>query len=736
MTSLSRAVRAMSRSAPRSVAPLVSLVLASAPALASQPRVHSVDGYADFAAGELEGTSLGGDGVVRVGPAISKWATDLPGPALAVVRGGDGAVYAATANPGRVWRVTAGKKPELVVDLKKPLITALLVTGPRELVALSAPDGGAHFIDLGGKKAPRVVEAKGVKALLGGAALDGTVYAVGGGDEGVLLRLPAGAAAFETLATVKETYLRSVAARGTRAGPVVVAGGADEGVVYRWEKDRLRALVDAAPSEVTALSISERGDVFAALVDADGKLSQGATDRDKDDDEAARKKAKPRKVKSSEVLRLGRDGRVEVLFQSKAHGAYALALVDGERRLLVGTGAQGRIYDLDPEGKRAGGVLASTHGHDEVVALAPDKQAGLLVGTAHAGGVFAVSSTPAKQGVYLSPALDASALARFGMIHTKRRLPEGAQVRVQLRTGNTKTPDETWSPFSPALVADGVANAPPGRYAQLRFELSRSGREGPELFGARLSYLVDNRPPEVARVEVLAPGWKVVASQREPSESRSVTFNQDPFKRYLDRGGGRLPELDERPGGKQTPSPGWRTVYAWVEDPDNDALRYRFFLGRVDGRGAVERWELVKDWSEEPFYSYQASRLGDGEYRVRVEADDLLTNGPLRALADDGLSPVFKVAHARPRFVEARATKTRDGYRVRFSVESALPLAAVRCSAGGDEWIPLDAADGIVDAAKERFDVGLPGRELFASVSCEAVDEGMNESRVDLVVTK
>lgn len=713
---------------------VTSLVLATS-ALATRTEVHRIDDYAAFAKGDFEGTSLAADGTVRLGPVFEQVVKELPGPVLALARGGDGVLYAATAAPGRVWRLVPGKEPELFADLKKPLVTSLLPHGRGEIVALTAPDGGAHFLPLDKNREPRVVEAKGVKMLLAGAALGDTLYAVGGGDEGVLLRLAPKASAFETLAKVSEKHLRAIAVEAGRGqkGPRVVVGGGDEGVVYSWEGGRLRALVDAAPAEVTSLAIDRKGRVFAALVDTDGKLSAGATERDKEEDEGKEEK-KPRKVKSAEVLRVDPSGRVEVLWQSKAHGAYALTLSRG--RLLVGTGARGRIYDVDPEGKRPAGVLARTEGNDEVTVLLPQRDGSVVVGTAHGGGVLTLSSKLRDEGVYLSDTLSAGTLARYGAVRMDVRRGAGAQVRVQLRTGNTKEPDDTWSAFSPALITDGVANAPLGRYAQLRFELSRGGGSDPVLSAARLSYLEDNRPPEVSRVEALMPGWRVTFTEREPPDSRSVTFSERPFSAYLDRAGSRLPVLGERPGGKQVWAPGWRTLYAWAEDPDKDSVRYRFFLGRASDTGDVDEWRSVKEWSEEPFYSFEAARLADGRYRVKVEADDAPTNGSARALVDEGISPVFVIAHARPSFKDTKASRTASGYRVQFSLDAEIPLAGVRCSAGGEEWTPVDAADGIVDTERERFDVMLPGEDLFSSVSCEAVDEAGNHSRMDLPVTR
>lgn len=707
--------------------------LVSAPAAASQAQVHVVEGLKDLLAGELDGTSIGPDGLVRPGPVVSVAADALTGPVLAVARAGDGGLYAATAAPGRVWRIVPGKAPEVVLEADKPLVTALLPLGKGKLVALTAPDGGAAIIDLSTKKT-QTIAAKDAKMLLAGAVLDDTVYAAGGGEEGVLLKLAPGAKAFEVVARTKEPQLRSVAAAKVGGATRVVVGGGEEGVVYEVSGGKLRALVDANPAEITALALGADGTVYAAAVDGEGKLSKGATARAKADDEGDdKKKAKARKVKSAEIWRIDSQGRASLLWQSKDHGAYALALVDGATLgggragpvLLAGTGPEGRIYQLDPKGDLPAGVLLRVKDRDEVTSLRADAS-GLVFGTAHTAGVLVAGKATAARATYLSDALDAGALSRYGAVTARGR----GDIKLSIRTGNTKEPDDTWSGFTTAPAA-----APAGQYAQVRALLGA----GAALEGLSLSYLVDNRAPEIDRVEVLAPGWKVTATNREQSETRSVTFNEKPFAKFLDRRGGQNPTLEERPFGKQSFDAGYRTVYAYVEDPDKDALRYRFHLGRVAADGSVKAWTLLKEWSEEPFVSFEASRLADGEYKVRAEVDDVPTNGPVRRLSDHDTSPAFVVSHAPPRMSGAQASRAKDAVRVKLDVAAALPLTVVRCSAGGGDWVPLDPKDGIVDGTSESFDVqmdaGAVKDSALNAVSCEVYDEALNFNRIDIPVS-
>ncbi|MDP2343882.1 MAG: hypothetical protein Q8O67_23195 [Deltaproteobacteria bacterium] len=713
---------------------LVVVVVAASSVQASQTQVHSVEGTSALLDGDFDAATITGDGVLKAGPEQKVVVDGVAGAVLALARAGDGQLYAATGAPGRVLKVV-GSKTEDVFTSDKPLITALLPVGKDRLVALTAPDGGAEIIELATKKRTTIA-AKDVKLLLAGVVVDDVVYAVGGNDDGgVILKLAPGAKDFEVVAKTKES-LRSVAATKVGGKLRLVAGSSDEGIVYDVDvtapaAKNSRALLDATPGEVTALAIAPDGTVFAALVDSDAKLSKQATTKAKDDasddDKTAKKPAKARKVKGGELWRLAPGGAARVIFSSKEHGPYAIGLQGS--RVLLGTGPQGRVVDVDASGAGRPGVWTRKNGNDEVTALLVEK-AGVLAGTSHAGAVLFIGGGTAPKAAYLSPALDADARARFGMARV--RVTKGA-AKVALRTGNTKEPDDTWSAWStsmPASMAGVALSAPTATFAQLKVELPA----GTEVTGLHLAYLVDNRAPEIVNVDVLAPGWKVVSNPREPPETRSVTFNDKPFAKFLDRRGSQNPTLDERPYGKQSFDVGYRTVYAFVEDADKDALRYRFWLGSASKDGTVASWSLLEDWSEAPFSSFEASRLQDGDYRVKIDVDDSITNGATRALSDGRVSAPFIVSHVSPRASETSATRTKSGVRVKLKVDAALPLVSVRCSTGLSPWLPLDPLDGILDGATEAFDVEIPSSASGTAASCEIYDEALNFGRLDIPV--
>ncbi|WP_255436511.1 N,N-dimethylformamidase beta subunit family domain-containing protein [Tessaracoccus sp. MC1756] len=73
-------------------------------------------------------------------------------------------------------------------------------------------------------------------------------------------------------------------------------------------------------------------------------------------------------------------------------------------------------------------------------------------------------------GVFESRIHDAGAVVTWGTLDYDATLPLGTSLNLEVRTGNTATPDGTWTQYAP--VADGAAVAQAGRYLQYRATLA------------------------------------------------------------------------------------------------------------------------------------------------------------------------------------------------------------------------------------------------------------------------
>lgn len=93
-------------------------------------------------------------------------------------------------------------------------------------------------------------------------------------------------------------------------------------------------------------------------------------------------------------------------------------------------------------------------------------------------------------GSYLSPVYDTGGVASWGALTWEGTAPGTSLLQVQTRTGDTPTPDSTWSPWSaPYPPAGQPVASPPGRYLQVQATFNRGGLlTSPVLEGFSISY--------------------------------------------------------------------------------------------------------------------------------------------------------------------------------------------------------------------------------------------------------
>ena len=78
-----------------------------------------------------------------------------------------------------------------------------------------------------------------------------------------------------------------------------------------------------------------------------------------------------------------------------------------------------------------------------------------------------------SSGTFTSTVYDATRVASWGAVSWAAKLPAGTKVTVQTRSGNTATPDGTWSAWS-SVSNSGTVSSPSGRYLQHRIILTTS----------------------------------------------------------------------------------------------------------------------------------------------------------------------------------------------------------------------------------------------------------------------
>jgi hypothetical protein len=416
----------------------------------------------------------------------------------------------------------------------------------------------------------------------------------------------------------------------------------------------------------------------------------------------------------SEVFSISPAGVVESLWSFPDDTVYGLLWQDG--RLWVATGLEGKLYRWSDQQM----LLEKNVDERQIVSVLPGEP-GPVFATTNAAALFRVTRGSEASGTYTSAALDAEQVARFGTFSWQGEVPPGGAVRFSFRSGVSAEPDRTWSAWTEPREGKEIplTGLPRGRFVQWRAELRAGDSSGktasPRLYETELSYRQENLSPKIVSLQPLEPGQILVPANFNPTNqafepshpSRDGIFNR------------LTPAADDDSGGRNKLlwKLGYQTLRWMVTDPNGDDLVYdlSFRPASTDGGKEGDWLEVVKDLKDDHF-SFDALSLPDGIYRFRLRASDLPANDPDTALVAERVSEPVVIDHTPPELVKAE----KDGKALRVTVRDALsPLQEAVASVNAQEWMPVRAADGLLDGRTETLliEPGKPGDLLLLRVT-------------------
>lgn len=671
------------------------------------PRAHAeptrelmLRGPTEILEGDPETASVDARGQLTMGPQLVELGRVTDRPIVSMVAGPKGVLHAGTAGGGVLELGATGAAK--VVTPADGLVVSALAWVKGTLHVATSPDG--KIVSLGADGKVKTVfdpTAKYVWAMIE----DGNDLVVATGEPGTVVRVtPNGPA--PSLFEPGETHVRALVRHPKRG---LVAGGGQKGIVYQLDaKGGAFALYDSEMEEVTALAVDDAtGDLYAALV---SETKPGSFDPDKTIGAVAGDTADDTSpIKGSEVVRITERGHVETVWGSKREGALALAFDAKTKRLLVATGThakgRGRIYAIDTADRDR--VLLVGRIEAPLASTLVQTGAGVVVGTSPSGQVLRLGPGVRSQSTWLSKEQDLARGSTIGRLWFDADVPQGAKVDVAIRSGNTKEHDKTWSDWSADVsVADGAeVKVREGRYVQLRVRLSAAPNGKPPVVkSVHASVARVNLPPTVNEVFALRRG--VYLSKIPPEEEREKTVT---LSRSVIAGLRQGDDDDDRGTVRvrQGTRPGMATIAWRADDPNGDGLIYK--LEVQDPKSADGAWTTLADAIEDEFHTFDSRAWRDGRYVFRLTASDRPSNGPSEALVDRSVSEPVTIDNTAPVVRAVSATSPAPG-RVRVEVDAedeTSPLAIAEVSVDGGPWLMLPAADGLVDAKKERLVVEL-----------------------------
>jgi len=546
-------------------------------------------------------------------------------------------------------------------------------------------------------------DAKYIFAIAVGA--DGSIF-LGTGPEGKIYKLDSLGKNPKLLYDARDKNILSLAV-GTDG--YIYAGSDERGLVYKipWmPATHATVLYDSEKPEITSLLFASNGNLYATATSAKivqtqtrfaattlSRPSPGRPEAEKKDGQAdstsekegdrkleiantkvasaakpaagpppVRKGAKP--DGASHIYKINEDGFVTDVFAEKA---VFFCLAEQDSKLLVGTGNNANLYEVDPSSERHAVIYEDEQAAQiTAIALAGDD---VYLGSANPAKLLAIGSGFAAEGTYTSDLIDAGQPATWGKLQLEADIPAGCKVLVSARSGNVKdVNDPTFSQWSEPAEATGPVQlrCPLGRFCQYKLILqSRYGAASPLIREIAVASTVPNLPPRVGSVTV----------SRLKTASKEGVFK----------------------------------ISYVTKDDNGDKLVYKIDFRKI-GR---TNWIELKDETAAASYEWDGKTAEDGRYEIRITASDEKSNTTLTKLTGSRISEPVVVDNTGPLVRNMKITdplKDNGQYRI-LGVEIVDELSAIGkleyTIDSNADWIGTVPDDLVYDTTDENFTIRI-----------------------------
>jgi sugar lactone lactonase YvrE len=713
------------------------LLFATVTLRASTPTFWEVSTESEFLRGEIENLSIDPFGRLTLGPtAAPVYETSAPF-VWTMVSGPDGTVYAGSGNEGQVYKIDATGKGSVFFDSEELEVHALAPAPNGGLYVGTSPNGKIYKVDAKGSSS---VFFDPPDRYIWSLAVDkaGNVFAATG-DKGIIYKItPDGNGT--TFYATKATHAMSLAF--DRDGQLL-AGTESPGRVFRLDASgRPFVLLDSSYNEIHTIRVDNRGNIYVAAVSG---RSASAPDRTPAPatpppappaatpnvsteitvvavgDAVTTTSSQPASAQSGRntpmaagaLYRIFPDGAWDLLWESRTDTPYDV-VIDPDGTILVATGNSGKIFRLTGDPLQP--TLIARANAQQVTGLLQQSEGRVLIATSNPGKLLRLTAARADRGTYTSDVRDAQTVALWGTIKWQSLTPAGSRLEISTRSGNTNTPDETWSDWSPAYTdSEGsMISSPRARYLQWRATLTAGKGEAPLLTSVTAAYLPRNMRPRVTSITVHPPG--TVFQRPFPVEPEIAGFEGElPDKRAANQGqGSSSPSLGRRVYEKGLMTFVWR-----AEDDNGDDLSYDVFYRR-EGETS---WKLLKRGMNDQILVWDTTSVPNGRYTVRIVASDAPSNSTASALTGARESTAFAIDNVPPVITVTSVRRDNGRATIAFDVRDAnSSVQKVDYSLDGDKWQSVYPKDGIADSRFEQFELVLEGDAVARGVTLRATD--------------
>lgn len=693
---------------------------------AALPTFWQVSTEVEFLQGDIEDVSIDAYGRLTLGPEMTpRYESSAPF-LWSLASAPDGSVFVGSGNEGHVYRVDADGNDSLFFDADELEVHAITPAPDGGLYVATSPDGQIYKVDEEGTGSTffdpddRYIWSLAVDP-------DGNVFA-GTGDSGTVYKIsPDGQG--EPFYQTKATHVMTLAFDGEGR---LLAGTASPGRVFQIDASgRPFVLLDSPFDEIHTVRVNADGEIYVAAVRGRPTPSQAPTPAQAQTPAPAQQtasvstevsitvvtggastsqsSAQPAQRSSTgpgagAVYRILPNGAWDLIWQMDQDAPYDIAF-ENDGSVMVATGGEGKIYRLSGDPMLP--ALVARAPVQQVTALLSDGGDGMQFATSNPGKLFRLSAARADRGTYTSDVRDAQASAAWGAIKWAAQVPGGAELGIATRSGNTETPDETWSEWSDnyADPAGSAIASPRARYLQWRAELIGSDTGAPVLTSVTAAYLPRNTRPRVTEITIHPPG--TVFQRPFPTGDPGIAGfdGNTPDQRAASQSQGGQESSTSAPAlGRQDYQKGLLTFVWRAEDADQDELSYDVVYRR---EGDTE-WKPLRRELAQALLVWDTTSVPNGRYTIQVVAADTPSNAPDSALTATMESTTFEIDNTPPSVMVTAVRDLGDSTVITFDVQDAdSAIQKAEYSMDGDRWHAVYPTDGIADSRTESFELTL-----------------------------
>ncbi|MDI1241160.1 MAG: hypothetical protein PSX80_04485 [bacterium] len=709
----------------RSLLAVVSLVLLTTIAAASEPQIWSVNSRADVIRGEARSVSIDQNGNITPAPRVTEvYKTEQPYIWSSAIDAG-GNIYLGTGAEGRIYKVSPTGTGAMFADMAELNVSALAVGRGGEIFAATSPDGKVYQLDAAGK-ATVYFDPK-EKYIWALAVMSDGSLAIGTGENGKIYRVRSANASPDAsvLFDTSETHIISLAADSKGN---LYAGTDSSGLVLRFGPDgKPFGLLDSPLREIHELSVGPDGSVYVLALGESASTAKPeasptpASNTVSVDAPGTAQPTPPQKSKydltgsKTAVYRILPDGASDILWSSPTVVGFSIYAHQSGRGVLLGTSDRGRIYNIANDGNE---TLAMQTDASQISGIF-GRGADLYAASSNQGRLFKVGPDTVAEGIYESAVLDAKTTAAWGNLWWT----SNGSVTIETRSGNSEFPNETWSGWETVRTEArrGRAANPAARYLQWRAKLA----SGSSLREMNLAFIPRNIAPEITGLQVLLANVGLLANpgvQIDPNielsglspQNFGIVIAPQPPRRAFQRGA---------------------RAFQWTaEDRNGDKLLYDVYFKEI----AEARFKLLKEDISDNFVTIDGLSLSDGKYLLRVVAKDSPSNPSGQFLSGEIVSEPFDIDNTQPTVTVSGAPQiTGDSARVVFvASDRGSFITRAEYSVNGGDWQAVYPDDGISDGPDERYTVSVQVRSGEHSITLRVFDATGNIGNARAVVTK